>query len=60
MGLGIAMAIVWLFQCLPVQSNFDFYTPQEWCVNTDAMKYGRYAFEFISRNANNSISVVRV
>ncbi|KIM94754.1 hypothetical protein OIDMADRAFT_34761 [Oidiodendron maius Zn] len=39
MGLGIAMAFAWFFRCQPIQSNFDFYAPQNWCVNNNAAKY---------------------
>lgn len=40
MGLGIAESLVWLFQCQPVMSNFDYMTASTWCVNVDMTRYG--------------------
>ncbi|KAF2090319.1 hypothetical protein K490DRAFT_5568, partial [Saccharata proteae CBS 121410] len=45
MGLGIANALIWLFQCQPFLSNFDYSIANAWCINVD---YSRYAWAGIS------------
>ena len=39
-SLGVAESLVWLFQCLPVGSNFNFYIEQTSCINVDYPRYG--------------------
>lgn len=39
MGLGIAEALVWTFQCEPFMSNFDYNVESTWCANIDAARF---------------------
>ena len=39
LGLGIAEALVWLFQCAPLASNFDYSVISTSCVDVDAARY---------------------
>jgi hypothetical protein len=39
MALGITESCIWLFQCQPFMSNFNYNVDEDWCIPLDPCRY---------------------